>query len=104
MNINECQSLGERCLTPPNRCSGFNWTGHFYRRVKTVDVVKWVATFVQLVGYALTGLGYAPANIYVFMLGIELWFAVGFLWKDKAIMIVHIGAFLSLMFGFLASQ
>ena len=34
-------------------------------------------------------------------LGIFLWFAVGVMWKDKAIMVVHIGAFISLLVGYL---
>lgn len=69
--------------------------------MKTVDIVKWVATVVQLVGYGLTGLGYTPINIYAFFVGIILWFAVGILWKDRAIMVVHLGAFLSLAIGYL---
>ncbi|MGS2718648.1 DUF6552 family protein [Eionea flava] len=69
--------------------------------MKTVDIVKWVATVIQLLGYGLTGLGYTPINIYAFLVGIVLWFAVGVLWKDRAIMVVHIGAFLSLLVGYL---
>ena len=68
---------------------------------KPVDVVKWIATVVQLVGYALTGLGLTPWNIWAFFAGIILWFAVGAMWKDKAIMVVHVGAFLSLLIGYL---
>ena len=68
---------------------------------KSVDVVKWIATVVQLVGYALTGLGMTPWNIWAFFAGIILWFAVGAMWKDKAIMVVHVGAFLSLLIGYL---
>lgn len=67
-----------------------------------VDIVKWVATIVQLVGYGLTGLGWAPWNVYAFIAGIVLWFAVGVLWKDRAIMVVHLGAFISLVGGYLA--
>ena len=33
--------------------------------------------------------------------GIFLWFAVGVMWKDKAIMVVHVGAFISLLADFL---
>jgi hypothetical protein len=69
--------------------------------MKTVDIVKWIATVVQLIGYGLTGLGYTPWNIYAFVVGIFLWFAVGVMWKDRAIMVVHVGAFLSLMIGYL---
>ena len=66
--------------------------------MKTVDIVKWTATVVQLIGYGLTGLNIVPWNIFMFFIGIFLWFLVGFMWKDRAIMVVHIGAFLSLGF------
>ena len=71
--------------------------------MKTVDVVKWVATAVQLVGYGLTGLNIVPWNVFVFFIGIFLWFAVGVMWKDRAIMVVHVGAFVSLFAGYLNS-
>ena len=66
-----------------------------------VDLVKWAATGIQLIGYGLTGLNMVPLNIYFFFAGIILWFAVGALWRDRAIMIVHVGALLSLSLGFL---
>lgn len=68
-----------------------------------VDTVKWVATVIQLIGYGLTGMNVVPWNIYAFLVGIVLWFAVGMMWKDKAIMVVHVGAFLSLIIGYLNS-
>ena len=68
-----------------------------------VDITKWVATAIQLVGYGLTGLNITPWNVYAFFLGIILWFAVGIMWKDKAIMVVHVGAFISLFVGYLNS-
>lgn len=71
------------------------------QRFQPVDIVKWIATFVQLVGYGLTGMNVVPWNIFAFFAGIVLWFAVGFMWKDKAIMVVHLGAFLSLLVGYL---
>lgn len=71
--------------------------------MKTVDVVKWVATAVQLVGYGLAGLNIAPWNVFAFFIGIFLWFAVGVMWKDRAIMVVHVGAFVSLFAGYLNS-
>lgn len=71
--------------------------------MKTVDVVKWVATAVQLVGYGLTGLTIAPWNVFAFFIGIFLWFAVGVMWKDRAIMGVYVGAFVSLFAGYLSS-
>ena len=71
--------------------------------MKTVDVVKWVATAVQLVGYGLTGLNIVPWNVFAFFIGIFLWFAFGVMWKDRAIMVVHVGAFVSLFAGYLNS-
>lgn len=70
-------------------------------RTTTVDIVKWIATAVQLVGYGLTGLNIVPWNIFAFFTGIILWFAVGVMWKDRAIMVVHLGAFVSLLVGYL---
>ena len=69
-------------------------------KIQTVDAVKWLATVIQLFGYGLTGLNLVPYNIYLFFIGIFLWFAVGFMWKDKAIMVVHVGAFISLFIGY----
>ena len=69
--------------------------------MQKVDIVKWVATVIQLIGYALTGLNYTPLYVYFFLVGIFLWFSVGVMWKDKAIMVVHVGAFLSLLIGYL---
>ena len=70
--------------------------------MKPVDIVKWIATAVQLVGYGLTGMNMTPWNVYAFVIGIGLWFAVGVMWKDRAIMIVHVGALVSLIAGFLS--
>ena len=73
------------------------------KEIQKVDVVKWIATIIQLIGYGLTGLNYTPLNVYLFFLGIILWFAVGVMWKDKAIIVVHVGAFISLLAGYLNS-
>ena len=69
-------------------------------KLQAVDAVKWVATVIQLIGYGMTGMNLVPYNVF-FFLGIFLWFAVGFMWKDKAIMVVHVGAFISLLIGYL---
>lgn len=69
--------------------------------LQTVDVVKWVATVIQLFGYGMTGMNLIPWNVYAFFVGIFLWFAVGVMWKDRAIMVVHVGAFISLLVGYL---
>ena len=70
-------------------------------KFQAVDAVKWVSTVIQLIGYGMTGMNLVPYNVFFFFLGIFLWFAVGFMWKDKAIMVVHVGAFISLLIGYL---
>lgn len=71
--------------------------------MKTVDIVKWIATAIQLIGYGLTGLNIVPWNVFAFFIGILLWFLAGYLWKDKAIMVVHVGAFVAILAGYLNS-
>lgn len=71
--------------------------------MRTVDIIKWVATAIQLIGYGLTGLNIVPWNVFAFFIGIILWFLVGYLWKDKAIMVVHVGAFAAILAGYLSS-
>lgn len=71
--------------------------------MKRVDIVKWIATTIQLIGYGLTGLNIVPWNVFAFLIGIVLWFMVGVMWKDRAIMVVHIGAFIALGAGYLNS-
>lgn len=68
--------------------------------LKPVDVVKWTATIAQLIGYALTGMNLVPWNIAVLTVGILLWFVVGVMWKDRAIMILHVGALIALLVGY----
>mgnify|MGYP006090306101 FL=1 len=71
--------------------------------MKSVDIIKWIATAIQLIGYGLTGLNIVPWNVFAFFIGIVLWFLVGYMWKDKAIMVVHIGAFIAISAGYLSS-
>jgi hypothetical protein len=71
--------------------------------MKTVDIIKWIATAIQLIGYGLTGLNIVPWNVFAFFIGILLWFLVGYLWKDRAIMVVHVGAFIAILAGYLSS-
>lgn len=71
--------------------------------MKNVDIVKWIATAIQLVGYGLTGLNIVPWNVVAFIIGIFLWFIVGVMWKDRAIMVVHVGAFIAISAGYLNS-
>lgn len=64
--------------------------------------IKWVASIIQILGYTATAFGYTPLNIYLFLVGLLGWFAVGVMWNDRAIMLIHIIA-LGAMFVGLAS-
>ncbi len=69
-------------------------------KFQAVDAVNWVVTVIQLIGYGMTGINLVPYNVF-FFLGIFLWFAIGLMWKYKAIMVVHVGAFITLLIGYL---
>jgi hypothetical protein len=64
--------------------------------------IKWVASIIQILGYTATAFGYTPLNIYLFLVGLLGWFAVGVMWNDRAIMLIHVIA-LGAMFVGLAS-
>ena len=68
-------------------------------KIKSVDVVKWLATVIQLIGYGMTGLNLSPYNIYIFFVGVFLWFAVGFMWKDKALIAMNFTALTIYLLG-----
>ncbi|MFS4437192.1 DUF6552 family protein [Paracoccaceae bacterium GXU_MW_L88] len=60
---------------------------------------KWIASIAQICGYAATGFGYVPLNIYFFLVGLVGWFIVGVMWKDRAIMLIHIVALAAMVVG-----
>jgi hypothetical protein len=61
--------------------------------------LKWGASIVQILGYTATGFGWVPWNILFFLVGVLGWFAVGLLWKDRAIMLIHLVALAALLAG-----
>lgn len=61
--------------------------------------VKWSASVVQILGYTATSFGWTPWNIYLFLVGVFGWFAVGVLWNDRAIMLIHVVALLAMVAG-----
>jgi len=64
-------------------------------------LIKWVASVVQIAGYAATGFGWTPVNLYLFLVGVLGWFAVGVLWNDRALMLIHLVAFGAMVAGML---
>lgn len=64
-----------------------------------VFVVKWAASLIQIVGYGATAFGLTPWNLYFFVVGVLGWFVVGILWKDRAIMLIHLVALAAMIAG-----
>ena len=72
-------------------------------RERLVFAVKWGASAVQIMGYTATGFGWTPWNLYLFLVGVVGWFAVGALWNDKALMLVHLVALGAMIAGMATS-
>ncbi|WP_424985359.1 DUF6552 family protein [Microbulbifer sp. S227A] len=72
-------------------------------RETVVFFVKWAASIIQILGYTATGFGWTPLNLYLFLVGVIGWFAVGALWKDKALMLVHLVALGAMLAGMSSS-
>jgi hypothetical protein len=72
-------------------------------RKRIVFAVKWGASIVQIMGYTATGFGWTPWNLYLLLVGVVGWFAVGALWNDKALMLVHLVALGAMIAGMASS-
>lgn len=72
-------------------------------REAAVFSLKWAASLVQIAGYATTAFGMTPLNIHLFLVGLIGWFAVGFLWNDRAIMLIHAVALAAMGAGLLSN-
>ncbi|WP_170774043.1 DUF6552 family protein [Ruegeria lacuscaerulensis] len=72
-------------------------------RERLVFTVKWGASAVQIMGYTATGFGWTPWNLYMFLIGVVGWFAVGALWNEKALMLVHLVALGAMIAGMASS-
>jgi TM2 domain-containing membrane protein YozV len=73
------------------------------QRGQTAFIVKWIASVIQILGYAGTAFGWTPWNLYLFLIGVLGWLIVGVIWNDKAIMLIHFVALGSMLAG-MASQ
>lgn len=61
--------------------------------------IKWGASIIQVMGYAATAFDFTPWNIYLFLVGVLGWFTVGVLWKDWAIILIHLVALVAMIAG-----
>lgn len=60
--------------------------------VDAAFAIKWIASLAQMGGYAATAFEATPWNIYLFLIGLTGWLTVGVIWKDRAIMLIHLVA------------
>lgn len=72
-------------------------------RDNTVMALKWAASIAQIMGYTATAFGYTPLNIYLFLIGLVGWFSVGFFWRDRAIMLIHVIALGAMIAGLISA-
>lgn len=70
-----------------------------FGQVRLAFAIKWAASVIQIMGYTATGFGWTPWNLYLFLAGVLGWFAVGVLWNDRAIMLIHIVALGAMIAG-----
>lgn len=80
-----------------------HWRGMGIGRERGILVVKWAASIVQIMGYSATAFGMTPLNIYLFLIGLVGWFAVGLMWRDKAIMLIHVVALAAMIAGLISA-
>ena len=64
--------------------------------------IKWIASIFQIIGYGATAFGWTPWNIYIFLIGLIGWFTVGVLWRDRAIMLIHVIALAAMLVGLIS--
>lgn len=65
--------------------------------------IKWIASIFQIIGYGATAFGWTPWNIYMFLIGLIGWFTVGVLWRDRAIMLIHVIALAAMIVGLISN-
>ena len=51
--------------------------------------IKWISSIILIGGMLLNAQNIYPINLYVTAVGIAGWVIVGFMWKDRSIMILN---------------
>ena len=70
--------------------------------VGTLDwYIKWVSSFIILIGMALTSINLTPFNLYFHFVGVSGWLIVGLMWHDRALMVVNSVASMIFLMGIL---
>ena len=91
-----CSPSPGTCVAPGVRVAGS-------ARERVTFAIKWSASILQILGYSATAFDLVPWNIGLFLVGLIGWFAVGVLWNDRAIMLIHVVALAAMLVG-LASR
>lgn len=67
--------------------------------MRLVDIIKWIATIVTLLGAIATALMYDPLNVYLLNLGALLFLIWAVMIKEKAMITVNAGLLLIYIIG-----
>lgn len=51
--------------------------------------VKWLSSIVILIGMVLTSVMITPLNLFFHMAGVFGWLIVGFMWNDRALILLN---------------
>ena len=51
--------------------------------------IKWVSSIIILIGMVLTSVMITPLNLFFHMTGVFGWLIVGFMWNDRALMLLN---------------
>ena len=63
--------------------------------------IKWTASIILLIGMVFTALELTPINLFFHLVGVISWFIVGYMWHDRAMMVVNSVAIFVFVFGIL---
>ena len=63
--------------------------------------IKWTASIILLIGMVFPALELTPINLFFHLVGVIGWFVVGYMWHDRAMMVVNSVAIFVFVFGIL---
>ena len=63
--------------------------------------IKSTARIILLIGMVFTALELTPINLFFHLVGVIGWFVVGYMWHDRAMMVVNSVAIFVFVFGIL---
>ena len=61
--------------------------------------IKWISSFIILIGMTLTSLELTPYNLYMHTIGLLGWFVVGMLWHDRSLIFLNAAAIAVFVMG-----